>query len=753
MRKNPTGIWMLAVLLVCLAPAVGGADGLIVVSNPPESPPGHFGFAPLQVLYHHVNVTVKGLVAVTEVDQEFFNSSRQRLEGTYVFPVPAGAHIDRFSMEVGGKMMTGEMLPADKARALYEDIVRRQRDPALLEYAGRGAYTLRIFPIEPQAGKRIRITYTQLLTSDSGMAEYVYTLGTEKFSSSPVSEVSVKMTIDGEQPLKTVYSPSHDVEVKRQGDKRALVGWEARNVWPDTDFKVVFSRAPDPLGIDFMASRQPGEAGYFALLASPGMSAEPGSIAAKDVCFVLDTSGSMAGSKLAQARKALRFCLDSLSPRDRFEVVRFSTETEPLFGGLVPADRDHIAKAESFVDGLSAMGGTAIADALDEALSLPGAPERPSMVIFLTDGIPTVGETSEDALVDRVTRAGRAPRIFTFGIGNDVNAHLLDRIASGTRGASQYVLPEEDIEVKVSSFYAKINQPVFSDLTLSFTNPAVRVTQVFPSVLPDLFNGDTLVVFGRYSGSGASAVRISGLFNGKKREFTADLDFPAERGGNEFIPRLWAARRVGWLLDQIRLHGESTELKEEVIALAREFGIVTPYTATLILEDEEKRSVPASLRSFQELEDDLGARDKAEARLDSIRREAASESSRAGAPAVQNSIAMNDLKSSQYLGQAAQASGLEKAAPASPAAGYKASQKNNYASQVRMVSGRAFYQNGTVWTDSTAQQKRSLRQKRITFAGREYFELLGRNPSLSSWLALGAEMDVVVGDTLYIIRN
>ena len=212
----------------------------------------------------------------------------------------------------------------------------------------------------------------------------------------------------------------------------------------------------------------------------------------------------------------------------------------------------------------------------------------------------------------------------------------------------------------MSSFYAKINEPVFSDLALSFTNPAVRVTQLLPSTLPDLFNGDTLVLFGRYSGSGASAVRITGQFNGKKREFAADLSFPRRERGKQLIPRLWAARRVGWLLDEIRLHGESAELKDEVIALARQFGIVTPYTATLILEDEARRSVPESLRSFQELEDDISARDRAEKRLDSIRKEATVESSRAGAPAVQNSIAMNDLKASKSEGQAAQASGLEK---------------------------------------------------------------------------------------------
>ena len=747
-------VFLAVALLAALVPAaVSRADGLIIVKNPPPAAPGHFNFAPLEVRYHHVTVRVNGLVAVTEVDQEFFNPSGQRLEGTYVFPLPQGAHIDRFSMEIGGRMADGELLPADKARALYEEIVRKARDPALLEYTGRGAFTLRIFPIEPNAGKRVKITYTQLLASDSGTVEYLYPLNTEKFSAAPVHDVSVKMVIEGDQPLKSVYSPTHDVEVRRDEEKRAVVGWEARNAWPDTDFKVIFSRTPNPLGIDFLASRQPGEDGYFLLLASPGMTAEKGSVSAKDVCFVLDTSGSMAGPKLEQAKKALRFCLANLSPRDRFEVVRFSTEAEPLFGTLAPADKDHLARAGDFIDGLSAMGGTAIGDALDRAVGMRAAGDRPYMVIFLTDGIPTVGETGEDALVQRAARVGRSTRIFSFGIGTDVNAHLLDRLASETRAVSQYVLPEEDIEVKVSSFYTKISEPVFSDLSLTFTNPSARVTQVLPAELPDLFNGDMLVVFGRYSGSGASAVRISGTFNGKKRDFTAEMSFPRESPGSEFIPRLWAARRVGWLLDEMRLHGESSELKDEVIRLARQFGIVTPYTAYLILEDEDRRNVPVLLRSFQELEEDRGVLDKAKDRLDSVRKEAASEASRAGAPAVQNSIAMNDLKSSRSMGQASQGAGLEKAAPASPQSGYKAAQRNNYAQQVRVVNGRAFYQNGSVWTDSTAQKNKTLKQRQVAFGSRDYFDLLSQKPALAPWLALGSDVDVVVDDTLYVIRN
>ena len=753
-------IWIAAMLAAVILPGICSADGLIVIEDPPHVLPGHFSFAPLEVSYHHVTVSVADLVAVTTVDEEFYNPNRERLEGTYIFPLPEGAHIDRFSLDIGGKMMDAELLPADKARAYYEDIVRRLKDPALLEYVGRGAFKLRVYPIEPMSGKRIRITYSELLKSDAGIVEYTYPLNTEKFSAAAVKDVSVKVTLDGREQLKSVYCPTHPAEIRRDGDRRAVVGWEGRNVWPDTDFKVIFSRTPNPLGIDLVTSRTPGEDGYFMLLASPG-TAPAGAVQPKDICFVLDTSGSMAGPKLEQAKKALRFCLANLGADDRFEILRFSTETEPLFGSLMAADKPHIAQASSFVDGLRPIGGTAIQEALARATALrPGGSgtgaSRPYMVIFLTDGLPTIGETGEDPLVDSVRSAGTSTRIFTFGIGTDVNTHLLDRIASATRAVSQYVLPEEDIEVKVSSFYSKIRDPVLTNLSLAFTNPSIRVTQLLPPTLPDLFNGDMLVVFGRYSGAGAAAVKISGTFNGKPRAFAADVSFPAQTSGDSFVPQLWATRRVGWLLDEMRMHGESSELKDEVIRLSRDFGIVTPYTAYLVLEDEARRSVPVNLRSYQEMEKDLEAMDSAKSRLDSVRREAASEASRAGASAVENSMAMQGLMSVTNVPQAAPAAGLDKkSAPLMTGGegGYRAAQQQNYGQQVRVVGGRAFYQNGTVWTDSTAQSQRGLAQKQVRFGSAEYFDLLRKSPAAARWLALGNNVDVVVDGVLVSVRE
>src|SRR5687768_5412735 len=298
-HNRPDRACLLAALLLCLLlPGLARADGFIVVHNPAQPVPvprGHFSFAPLEVVYHRVNVEINDQVAVTSVDQEFYNPNSQRLEGTYLFPLPEGAHIDKFSMDVNGRMQEAELLDADKARSLYEEIVRKAKDPALLEYAGRAAFKVRIFPIEPNSRKQVKISYTQLLKSDTGLVEYTYPLNTEKFSARPLKDVSIKVALACKEPIKSVYSPSHSVEVRRDGERKATLGFEQKNIRPDTDFKVLFSRTEKPVGVDLLTYRAGGsDEGYYLLLASPGMQSPRNSIQSKDVCFVIDTSGSMA---------------------------------------------------------------------------------------------------------------------------------------------------------------------------------------------------------------------------------------------------------------------------------------------------------------------------------------------------------------------------------------------------------------------------------------------------------------------------
>src|SRR6267378_7350446 len=346
----------------------------------PRPEPRPYIFAPMEVSYVKVNNRINDQIAVTSVDQEFYNPNPSRLEGTFVFPIPKGAHIDKFTMEIDGKQAEAELLSADKARHIYEDIVRKLKDPALLEYAGRDIFKVRIFPIEPNSKKRITISYTQLLKSDDGLISYVLPLNTEKFSAKPIKNVSVHVDLESKRSLKSIYSPSHAVEVKRRGSTSATVGYEASDVQPDADFALYFAPEKDEIGVNLLTYKQGDDDGYFMLLASPGVEAKERRTFPKDVAFVLDTSGSMAGKKLDQAKKALLFCVENLNDDDHFEIIRFSTEVEPLFDKWVDANKPNRSRAEGFIKDLKPMGATAIDEALRKALALrPGHVDNASL--------------------------------------------------------------------------------------------------------------------------------------------------------------------------------------------------------------------------------------------------------------------------------------------------------------------------------------------------------------------------------------
>ena len=781
--------WLSLALLLTLPALNSVADGLIIVHDPvplphpipplhPAPRPPHFlppprhAFAPLEVTFHRVEVRIKDQVAVTSVDQEFYNPNDRQLEGTYLFPIPKGAQIDKFSMEIGGKQVQAELLAADKARKIYEDIVRSLKDPALLEYAGRDVFKVRIFPIEPRSKKRVRLSYTEVLRQDAGLVSYLYPLNTEKFSAKPLETVSLRLEIETRRPLKSIYSPSHNVEIQRHGGSRATIGFEAKDVKPDTDFQLYFAPEGGDVGLNLITYRTGSEDGYFLLLAAPGLEVAEAKAMPKDVAFVLDTSGSMAGKKLEQAKKALAFCVENLNDSDRFEIIRFATETEPLFDRLSEANRANRNRAQEFIAGLKPIGGTAIYDALQRALSVRAdKSDRPFLVIFITDGLPTVGETDPDRILTAASRSGANTRVFCFGIGNDVNTHLLDRITEATRATSAYVLPEEDIEVKVSGFFAKIKDPVLAQVRLQFPE-SVHAGRLHPTSMPDLFRGEQLVAVGRYSGSGSGKITLEGKINGSARTFTYDAKFPAEAAENDFIPRLWATRRIGFLLDEIRLRGESSELRDEVAELARRYGIVTPYTAFLIHEDEARRQVPIAAQSMPALGND---REALALTRDAYHDLATKSSGGSAVAAARYGLAQ---QSANQPAEALRAGRLEanraltfaagappalatvpvkaqpgvSPGPVAPAAMPTRSvsdQVVEYTQQSRYVGGRNFFLNGTQWVDAGVQKLQQAKKVRVQFSSPEYFDLIAKQPEARPWLALGQNLQFVLGGTVY----
>jgi Ca-activated chloride channel family protein len=551
---------------------------------------------PLAMVNHKVNVTIDEQVAITTVEQTFRNHTDRNLEVSYLFPVPKGASVDKFTMWVDGKEMGGELLDAKQAHKVYTDIVRRTQDPGLLEYLGSSLLKLSVFPVPPKGDSKVKISYKFVSPKDGAVVEYVYPLKTDGKATQTLEEFSVTLNIRSQHSVQNVYSPTHAITTTRKSDKEVNVVFERNQALLDKDFQVFYGSGDKDIGLTPLVYKPiTTEDGYFMFLVSPQVEAEKKRVP-RDLVLVLDTSSSMSDIKMQQAKKALKYCLSQLKPEDRFSILKFSTSVTPFRDKLVEANKEYIDLANKWVDNLKASGGTAIWPALEDALAMrSNDTSRPFTIVFFTDGQPTVDETNPDKIIKNVMAKNTGnTRIFTFGVGDDVNAAMLDQLAESTRAVCTYVREAEDIETKVTSLYGKISNPILTDLKLS-TGDNVQLSEMYPPKLPDLFQGNQLVVIGRYTGNGHSAIRLTGMVGKDKQEFVYEFNFPAKTEsdtGKDFVEPLWARRKVGYLLDQIRINGEKDELIKEVMALAKRYGIATPYTSYLVVPDGPMPVVP-----------------------------------------------------------------------------------------------------------------------------------------------------------------
>jgi len=732
MKRIKIFSWLIISILLTAQSAF--ADGLIIIPRPqPLQTP-----YPLEVVFHHVDVKINGNIAETFIDQEFYNPSNLMLEGYYIFPVPKGAVINEFSMEINGEMVYAELLDAIKARQIYEDIVRQIKDPALLEYTGQGIFKVRIFPIEPRSKKRVKISYREVLSSDNGLYEYIYPLNTEKFSAKPLKNVRVKVDLRTNKEIKNIYSPTHPVDVVNKDNHNAVVSFEEENTKPDIDFKLYYSTNNDDVGLSLLTYKTGSDEGYFLLTAAPSFIIDNDQIDTKEITFVLDISGSMAGEKMRQAKKALLYCVNNLNNGDGFDIIRFSTEAYSLFGKIESATETNIKKAEKFINDLKPVGGTNIEDALNLALNEKGKGNRTHLIVFITDGKPTIGETEDKNLLKKIEKMNDdKTRIFTFGIGNEINTHLLDKITEQTKAFRTYISENEDIEIRISSFYDKVQSPVLTNLSISFSG-GIRTFQSYPNNLPDLFRGSSLTIFGRYSGNGSSHITLNGTVKGERRAFTINTDFTNDNDEYDFIPPLWASRRIGYLLDQIRLNGEDKELVDEITQLAREHGIVTPYTSYLIMEDEEIRVRRNELVDhFQTLPPAPELRIENEGDFDAMKE-------KSGEGSVTASEELQGLNQASNYGETKQGSGRMMYID-------ETGVERNLTQQVRNIQGRAVYQSGKFWVDSELQNQKVKNEKRIQFNSDDYFKLLNDKPETAQFLALGQNVRFLYDNTFYEI--
>jgi Ca-activated chloride channel family protein len=726
-----------------LAPGVALAQGVLV--------PTDRAIEPLSLRYHRVNVAMENGTAVTKVEQVFHNHTPRPLEATFLMPMPEQAAILEFAMWMNGERVEGKVLDREQARAVYEGIVRRMRDPGLIEWAGHSLFQARIFPIPANGDQKIEISWSQILPVEAGVYRYIYPLKTTERAIRTLEDFTVQVALHSKTPIRNIYSPTHRIYAKKTDDHTATVGFEEEGALLQKDFELLYSVSEKDIGLNLLTYRPSrGEAGYFLLMAAPKATWDESEIIGKAVTFVIDTSGSMAEQdKISRAKAALRHCVERLNDQDTFNVIRFSSDVEAFRPRLVSAGAERQAALE-FIETLEPAGGTAIHDALAKALQTSGG-DAP-IIVFITDGRPTVGETETQKIVEAVAAAnGKHARIFTFGVGSTVNTKLLDQLAAQHGGFATYVKPDAEIEEKITSFYNKMAHPVLSQLTLEI--PGVRTYAMLPTRVPDLFRGDQLLVLGRYRGDGDSLVRLTGRVGSDARTYDYEGTFPAESKEHDFIAQLWASRQVGFLLEQVSLHGETPERVEEVKQLALQYGIVTPYTSYLAVEpgmgpqpvvrgpfrptatatptgggglrgapdpflDAEAPAMPAAAGKAAPRGWDR-ARGETERTVLQTKKGLEEET---GDVAVETSKAIRELKEDEV------------AAPKD--------------TRVRYLGGKVFrWDSG--WVDQ--EWKAELPTLKVKYLSDAYFALLKELPQLKQWLSLGARVTVVVKGTALVI--
>lgn len=552
----------------------------------------------LEINQYHIKIAINNQLARTEINQIFTNRNNSEMDGMYIFPISDDTALSNFALSIDGNPITGRLLSETNSRNIYRSCVENGNS-AFLEHQGSKAYVVEVPSIPANSTQQFEFEYSQIIDVDSDLVQYTYPLSLAKYGDRRIEDLTVEMSIESDTELRTVYSPSHEVELSRKDDKNVQIQYTDQHFDPDDDFQCFYSVSNDDFGMTVLTHRaDEDEDGYFMLQVSPKYGTQKTDVIEKDFIFVLDHSGSMAGIKVEQAKEALQYCVNNLNEGDRFNLILFNTHitsfsknvigheewigNEPMtpsngMSNQLVTVRDGREKAIAFIDGIKGTGGTNINDALLTALSDTPDPERPRFIVFLTDGCPTAGVRNENTILNNIAKENEnQTRIFVFGVGYDVNVRLLDKIAEDNSGSRNYVEPHENIEVAVSSLFNKMNDPVLVDIALNFGD--ITAKELAPSKLPDLFRGEQLTLFGRYENHGDTTIKLRGSIGSEQQEFSKTVHFKEIENENDFLPTLWATRRIAELVDDAALNGYNDEIRNEIERLSNEYDVVTPHT-------------------------------------------------------------------------------------------------------------------------------------------------------------------------------
>jgi Ca-activated chloride channel family protein len=708
---------------------------------------------PAQVRISRVDARVEIIeqTSATTLSISLENPSNQRLEAELLVPVPDQAAVRSFTFQGSSAEPTAQLLKKEEARRIYDQIVSQVRDPALLEFAGYNLIRSSVFPVEPRGQQRVQLTYEHILTADGPRVDYVLPRSESLEYNVPWN---VTVSIAHTKPVSTVYSPSHPLSVVRPSANRIVARMSEHATTEPGPFRLSYMIQQNGVTASLIAYPDPSVGGgYFMLLAGlpPKSEAAPESKPLKrEVTLVFDRSGSMNGEKMGQVREAAMQVIAGLEPGECFNVIAFNEAVDAFSQAPVPKNDENVKRARDFLKGIQSRGGTNIHDALLEAMRQKPTEGTLPIVLFLTDGLPTVGQTTESVIRELAVKSNpHQRRIFTFGVGVDVNTPLLTKVADLTRATATFVLPKEDVEVKVGQVFKRLEGPVLATPLLTVVDEKGqpvpgRTRDLLPSRLPDLFEGDQLVLLGQYINEEPLHLNLAGNYLGTPKTFRFSFTMEKATTRNAFVPRLWASRKIGVLIDEIRTLGADQgmnqtqlarsddprvkELVTEVVKLSQEFGILTEYTAFLAREGTDLTDVNGN---------GILANDRFNFRA---------VGQRSGYNAVSQDTQLQIFRGQSTLNgrnRLGQGKGEEL--------------QSVQFSNVQQFNDNAFFNDGQRWVNSRAamQQRKLEPKKTIEFGSGEFSKLVERlvKEGRQSSIALRGEILLDVDGETVLIRN
>jgi Ca-activated chloride channel family protein len=542
-------------------------------------------------LESRVTIEVTGLLARARVEQVFINESDGWVEGTYRFPLPDGAAVDRMQMEVNGRIIVGEIQPREEARRVYQQARAAGQVTSLVEQQRPNQFESRIANIGPgetiqvsigfqfnvdwrDGSFRLRLPMTFTPRWEGGQAsahiDPAPALAFTSTTGSPHRPLSLEVLLRTTLGYTSIESHHHDVDIAPDAEGYRVALLEGMHI-PDRDFELVWTPDLSAAPQAELLTWDGGDAVYAQLMLAPPM-LEAIDPRAREVVFIIDTSGSMEGASLDQARAALLRGLDQLGRRDAFNLIQFNSETERLFDASVPAEPRHLEIARDYLAGLKADGGTVMAPALQSAFSLPGQSGLLRQVIFITDG--SVG--NEPELLQQIAEQLAETRLFTVGIGSAPNSWFMRKAAEMGRGSHTRIARLEDVEQRMSALWSRIRHPALSSICIDFGVEA----EYYPEVIPDLYAGDPLWVTARMPLQ-PREILLCGEFDGLPWEHAVQ---PFTSNGAEDLARLWARRKIESLEDSILFGSEPDEIRAAVTEVALRFGLLTRHTSLVAVD-------------------------------------------------------------------------------------------------------------------------------------------------------------------------